>query len=46
MIVGFSYMANYGNNRMYKIDRILYDQTPASPFPDGKFATYAEYFKK
>jgi len=37
-------MANYGNNRVYRIDDIDFMMTPMSPFPDKTYKNYEEYF--
>lgn len=42
--IGMSCMANYGNQRVYRIDDIEFTLTPTSPFPDKKFSTYEDYF--
>lgn len=46
-ILGKNYMASYGNNRVYNIDKVHRKMTPESPFPDqAKAKTFTAYFKK
>lgn len=42
--IGRNVVADYGNNKGYKIDGIDYDRSPMSPFNDSKFENYADYF--
>lgn len=43
-VVGKSFMANYGNNRIYRCDDVAFDVNITSPFPDKKYKNYEEYF--
>lgn len=42
--IGKSIMANYGQNRVYRIDDIDFLTTPMSAFPHKEFKNYEEYF--
>ena len=42
--IGRSCMANYGNNKIYRIDDIEFKMTPLETFPDKKFSTYEDYY--
>lgn len=44
--IGITCMANYGTNRVYRIDDIDFLTTPMSPFPNQEFTNYEEYFMK
>ena len=39
-----SCMANYGNNRVYRIDDIDFNTNPRTVFPDKQFKSYEDYF--
>lgn len=43
-VVGKSYMANYGNNRIYRVDDVAFDLKITSPFPDQGYSNYEDYF--
>lgn len=46
-ILGKNFIASYGNNRVYNVDKIHRKMTPESPFPDqAKAKTFSAYFKK
>jgi aubergine-like protein len=47
-MIGHSIIADYGNNRIYRIDEIMFDMNPLSTFQDrdGNKITYKDYFKK
>ena len=44
--IGKFCMANYGHNRVYRIDDIDFIATPMSAFPNKDYKNYEEYFMK
>lgn len=42
--IGKMCMANYANNRVYRIDDIDFMLNPMSPFPDKTYKNYEDYF--
>lgn len=46
-VIGKPYLADYGNNKIYRIDGVDFKKTPMSEFPSPlKFKTFKEYFQK
>lgn len=45
-IIGRSFLAYYGNQRIYRIEHVDYDMTPLSKFPNKDFKNFKDYFKK
>ena len=45
-ILGKSFLADYGNQRIYRVEEIDDSKTPLSKFPNDEFKNYAEYFLK
>ena len=45
-IEGKSFLTTYGNQRIYRVDYIDSKLTSSSKFPNDKFKTYEDYFKK
>lgn len=40
-------VTNYGDNfKRYRVEDVAFDMSPETKFPNKKFSTYLEYFKK
>jgi hypothetical protein len=40
---GMNVIADYGNNRRYRITDVDFEKTPSTKFPGGKYKSYADY---
>lgn len=45
-IIGRSFLAYYGNQKIYRVDRVDFDKTPMSKFPNNKFKNFYDYYLK
>lgn len=45
-IIGRSFLAYYGNQKIYRVEKVDFDKTPMSKFPNPQYKTYYDYYKK